>query len=190
MMLIMPAILGSTLFPLFSSREKAGNQTELTAVMRVLFWINGVISILMICSGWFIFPFVFGASFNRMYLLFVLLIPGILSITMNYPMNAWFSAANRISINIRGSIMALTIICAGDLIFLPHYGVLTASVISSAGYFCYYCYTVHMYRKEHKLPWKDFLLIRKSDLNRIRQSVRIKNQDLSPENALVQNSTP
>ena len=31
MMLILPSILGSTLFPIFSSRNKSGNTTELTS---------------------------------------------------------------------------------------------------------------------------------------------------------------
>jgi O-antigen/teichoic acid export membrane protein len=190
MMLILPAILGSTLFPIFSSGEKSGNEPELSAVIRVLFWINGGISVIIVCLGWFVFPFVFGVSFNKMYLLFVLLIPGILCITMNYPMAAWFSAARKISINIRGSILSLTIICVGDLIALPHYGILVAPVISSVGYFCFYCYTVYMYRKEYVIPWKDFLIIRKSDLNRILQTIRNKNQDLSPDISIVQNSLP
>ncbi len=189
MMLILPAILGSTLFPLFSSGEKAANSLELTAVMRVLLWLNGLISILLIGSGWFLFPVVFGDSFNLMYLLFILLIPGILSITMNYPVNAWFSAANRIDVNIKGSLLALAIICTGDLVLIPRYGILSAPMVCSAGYFCYYCYTVFMYRREHKLPWKDFLVIRKSDLRRIQMYLSNKIQDPAPEKSLVQNST-
>jgi hypothetical protein len=54
---------------------------------------------------------------------------------MNYPMTAWFSASERIEINIQGSILALIVICIGDLLTLPIYGIRAAPVISSAGYF-------------------------------------------------------
>jgi O-antigen/teichoic acid export membrane protein len=185
MLLILPAILGATVFPIFSSQNKSGNETQLTAVIRVLFFINGGICLLILCFGWYIIPLVFGSSFNNMYLLFVLLIPGILSITMNYPMAAWFSSSRRIGINIRGAVLALIVISAGDLLMLPRYGIIVAPVMSSAGYFCYYCYTVYTYRKEYAVPWKDFLLIRKSDLNRIRLSVSNKMPETFPENPII-----
>src|SRR5450755_1237850 len=125
-----------------------------------------------------------------MYMLFVFLVPGILCVTMNYPMTAWFSADKRIGINIRGSLLALIVICTGDLLTLPHYGVPAASVMSSAGYFSYYGYTMYRYRKENTFPWKDFLLIRKSDINRIRQSFGSKTQETLPENSIAQNLIP
>ena len=93
LLFILPAILGSTLFPIFSSPEKSGNENQLdrgysdfTLDQR---WNLPVIALL----GWYFIPLVFGSSFNHMYILFLFLIPGILSTTMNYPMTAWFSAA-------------------------------------------------------------------------------------------------
>jgi O-antigen/teichoic acid export membrane protein len=167
MLLILPSILGSTLFPIFSSGLKTGNTPDLTAVIRILLWINGAICLLFLCLGWYVFPRVFGSSFSNLYLLFVLLIPGILSFTMNYPLAAWFSANNRMGINIRGSILTLAVVCTGDFLILPKTGVLFAPIISSTGYFCFYCYTVYMYRKSYPVPWNEFFLIRKSDLGRI-----------------------
>jgi O-antigen/teichoic acid export membrane protein len=189
MLLILPSILGSTLFPIFSSQKKSGSESQITAGIRILLWTNGLICLLIFCFGWFVFPFVFGNSFGRMYLLFVLLIPGILCITMNYPMAAWFSASKRIDINIRGSALALIIICAGDLLMLPRWGVVAAPVVSSAGYFSFYCYTVFKYRKEYSVPWKDFLVIRRSDLFKIRHSLGNGVREPAPENPFVQNST-
>ncbi len=189
MLVILPAILGSTLFPLFSSEEKSGSQSQLTAVIRVLFWANAGICLMIVAAGWYFIPLLFGASFNLMYRLFVFLIPGILCITMNNPLGAWFSAANRIGVNLRGALLALTVICAGDLLVLPHAGIIAAPIISSAGYFSYYCYAVYMYRKENAVSWKEFLLIRKSDLLMIRQSIRSRKDEFSSENSIIQNST-
>ena len=182
MLFILPSILGATLFPIFSSQNKTDNKAGLTAVIRVLFWINGSICILILCFGWYIIPLFFGGSFNRMYFLFVLLIPGILCVTMNYPMTSWFSAAHRIGINIRGSLFALIIICVGDFVALPHYGVIAASVVSSAGYFSYYCYTLYIFRKENTVSLKDLLIIRKSDLRHIWQTIGSSVQKSASEN--------
>ena len=70
--------------------KKSGIHSQLTAVIAYSSWINGGICILIFVSDGIFFPLVFGASFNNMYLLFLFLIPGILSITMNYPMAPGF----------------------------------------------------------------------------------------------------
>jgi O-antigen/teichoic acid export membrane protein len=185
MLLVLPSILGSTLFPIFSSGEKTGNNQDLSSVIRILLWFNLIICSLILCIGWAAFPWIFGPSFNKMYVLFVLLIPGILAFTMNYPLAAWFSGGDRMATNIRGTLIALVIICAGDLLTIPALGVWFASIFSSAGYFCYFGYTLKVYRSEHPVPWKDFLVIRKSDFRRIRESVNHQIRSSRPEKAMA-----
>lgn len=187
MLLIIPSILGSTLFPIFSAGARTGNIQELTSVMRTLLWINILICVGIVGSGWYFFPIIFGSSFQSMYTLFVLLIPGILAFTLNYPLAAWFSANNRLIINIRGTIFALVVITAGDLIILPRYGVLFASAASSAGYICYYCYCVFTYRKSYSVPWNEFFLIRKSDLDRFMRSMGGRLLNAATTNPTVSN---
>jgi len=187
MLLIIPSILASTLFPIFSSAERTGNISELTSVMRILLWMNTLICIMIIGFGWYLFPLIFGPSFNSMYILFILLIPGILSFTLNYPLAAWFSADNRMGINIRGTILALVIITAGDLLILPKSGVLFAPLISSTGYICFYFYSIFTYRKMYTVPWNEFFLIRKSDLDRLIRMTRNKFLDSSTASPLASN---
>jgi len=190
MLLILPAILGSTLFPIFSSGNKSDNAFQLTVSVRVLLWINTGICVLILCFGWYLFPLFFGSSFSKMYMLFTLLIPGILCTTMNYPLTAWFAADRRIGVNVRGSLLGLIVICTGDLLSLPHFGVPAASIVSSAGYFSYFGYTLFIYRKEYDIPWKDFFVIRKSDIRRIQQSIGSKSRGTPVGNYMVQNLIP
>ena len=185
LLFVLPAILRSTLFPIFSSPEKSGNENQLTAVIRILLWINGGICLVIALLGWYFIPLVFGSSFNHMYILFLFLIPGILSTTMNYPMAAWFSAAKGMGTNIRGSVLALVVICAGDLLTLPIYGIRAAPVISSVGYFCFYCYTIYIFRKEHDIRLKEFLFLKKSDLNRILQALGKDFREPVSENPII-----
>ena len=188
MFVILPAILGSTLFSLFSSNEKSGIHSQLTVIIRVLLWINAGCCFLIFATGWYFIPLLFGSSFNSMYLLFLFLIPGILCITMNYPLSAWFSSANRMRINLQSAVLALFVICMGDLLMLPRFGIKAAPIVNSAGYFSYFCYTIYSFRKESATPWKEFLLIRKSDLNEIFRLIRSKNNKGSFENSIAQNS--
>jgi O-antigen/teichoic acid export membrane protein len=189
MLLIVPSILASTLFPIFSSQENSGTRSQLTAALRVLLWMNIGICLLIIATGWYFIPLVFGSSFSIMYILFICLIPGILCTSMNYPLSAWFSAANRIVVNLRGSLLALTVICIGDIFLLPHAGIIAAPIVSSAGYFSYYCYTLYTYRKEYKVSWSELVVIRKSDLLLTRQAIELRKDQFSAENTIIQNST-
>jgi hypothetical protein len=124
-----------------------------------------------------------------MYELFLYLIPGILCITINYPLSAWFSAGNKIKINLHSAIIAVFVICTGDLLMLAHFGVKAAPIVSSAGYFGYFCYTIFMFRKESAAAWKDFLVIRKTDLNVILQLIRSKKNILSVEKSIAKKFT-
>jgi O-antigen/teichoic acid export membrane protein len=184
MLLIIPGIVGATLFSIFTSQGKSTSVSELATAIRILLWFNGGICVLVICFGWYIIPLFFGTSFNKMYYLFVLLVPGILCVTMNYPIASWFSSNKKIGTNIRGSLLAVIVICCGDFIALPLFGVRAASVVSSAGFFSVYFYGVYIYRKEVPIPWKDLLLVRKSDFNWLLKSIGNEMQESLPENII------
>jgi O-antigen/teichoic acid export membrane protein len=185
LLFLVPAIIGSTLFPVFSSSGHSGNGKSLTQITRILLWMNGGACCLIASLGWYFIPLIFGASYDKMYILFVLLIPGILSVSMNYPITAWFSSADRINVNIRGSLLALLLICTGDLLLLPLYGILAAPLVSSAGYFSYYCYTVYILRKEYDVPLKEFLMLKKSDLRMIMKPLVNDFTEPVPENQVL-----
>ncbi len=185
MFLILPSIVGATLFSIFSSRTNSSDARELTTAIRILLWVNGGLSFLIIGFGWYFIPLFFGASFNYMYYLFILLVPGVLCVTMNYPLASWFSANKKIGVNIRGSLLAVVIICAGDIVLLPLYGVRAASAVSSAGFCGVYFYGVFTYRKEIPIPWKDLLMVRKSDFTWLLKSLRTDVQEPLPENIAV-----
>ncbi len=185
MFLILPSIVAATLFSIFSSQTESSDATELATAIRILLWVNGGLCLLIIGFGWYFIPLFFGTSFNYMYYLFILLIPGVLCVTVNYPLASWFSANKKIGVNIRGSLLAVVIICVGDIVLLPLYGVLAASVVSSAGFFSLCFYGVYTYRKEIPLPWKDLLMVRKSDFTWLLKSLRTDVQEPLPENIVV-----
>jgi O-antigen/teichoic acid export membrane protein len=119
-----------------------------------------------------------------MYILFVLLIPGILALSMNYPVAAWFSAKDRIRVNISGALIALIFILISDILILPRTSVFAASAVSSIGYFCFYFYLLTQYRKENPSYIKDFFMIRKNDLQWILQLLKAKISGISPERTI------
>ena len=90
----------------------------------------------------------YGPSFARMFVPFLLIIPGIIAMSGMYPYTAYFSGEDRIAVNIRGSLFAFAFIVIADAVFIPNYGINAAATISSIGYFIYYCYVYLVFKKE------------------------------------------
>jgi len=183
MFLILPSIFASSIFPILSSNKNRNVSEPISFSSRILFWINLLAVLPLIVFGPRLFSLLFGYSFNKMYTLFILLIPGILSITAAYPLTAYNSSRNYISKNIMGALIALVTICTGDLIFLPLTSVNTASIMSSIGYFSYYCFILFSHLRENKLSVTDFFILKKGDFKRIRLQIN----QLSPGEVGVTN---
>jgi O-antigen/teichoic acid export membrane protein len=92
-----------------------------------------------------------------MYSAFLLLIPGILAISGLYPYTAYYAGEDRIRVNIIGSFFAFTFILLADYLFIPKYGINGAALISSIGYFIYYCYVFLVFKKETRIEKKNSL---------------------------------
>jgi O-antigen/teichoic acid export membrane protein len=163
LLMVIPSILGTTLFALVA----AGENNNIKKVVRVLLWINIIISGFLALTGYWLFPFLFGKSFQSMYVIFLLLIPGLLCLTANFPLAAFNSGNNLLKRNIAGSFFALLSIMAGDYFILPRLGVWSAALISSIGYIVYFIYILLLYRKDHMFRASDFLIIRKTDITRL-----------------------
>ena len=168
---ILPTILASAVFPITAAGQKEGISNILTLLSRSIFFLYLLACLLLAFTGYRLFPFVFGESFSGMYQPFLLLIPGILSLSGLYTLTAYFAGKNKIRINIIGSVYALIVILAGDMIFIPKYGINAAALVSSIGYMVYQGYIIIMFRKEFTVPLREFFLIRSEDLKNIRNSM-------------------
>ena len=152
---ILPAIISTVLFPFVASGSQPELKKSINKFSVKLLLLYSLICLGIAASGYWLFPFVFGPSFSKMYVPFLLIIPGILSISALYPYTAYFAGANRIRENINGSLLAFVFIVASDYLFIPGYGINAAAAISSIGYFIYYCYVFLVFKKETRIEKKD-----------------------------------
>ena len=168
---ILPTILASVVFPITAEGQKDTINKLLTLLSRSIFLLYGIVCLLLALTGKWLFPFVFGESFTAMYTPFLWLIPGILSLSGIFTLTAYFAGKNRIKVNITGSVYALAVIIAGDIIFIPKYGIQAAAIISSLGYIVYQVYIIAVFKKEYQIAVADFFIFRYSDLQKIKNSI-------------------
>ena len=163
MLITVPSILASAVFPMVAGGQQDVVSGGLKILSRLLLMFVGALCIFLAVTGIWLFPYVFGQSFALMYLPFVLLIPGILSLSALYPLAAYYSGINRISVNIKASLLALAAIVTADYLFIPQFGITAAALISSFGYMLCYGYVLAVYTKAHKTSVAGFFVFRSSD---------------------------
>jgi O-antigen/teichoic acid export membrane protein len=168
---ILPTILASAVFPMTAGGQKEGINKLLTLLSRSIFFLYILVCLILALTGKWLFPFVFGESFTDMFLPFLWLIPGILSLSGIYTLTAYFAGKNRIKVNITGSVYALIVILVGDIIFIPKYGINAAALVSSIGYIVYQVYIIAVFKKEYPGSAADFFIFRSSDWQQIKRTI-------------------
>jgi O-antigen/teichoic acid export membrane protein len=154
---LLPAMISTVLFPFVASGDQPEVKSNINKFSVRLLVLYTVICTVLAVTGSWLFPLVFGPSYSKMYAPFLLIIPGILSMSGLYPYTAYFAGEDRIRVNIMGSFLAFTFIVVADYLFIPRYGINGAALISSIGYFIYYCYVFLVFKKETRIEKKDSL---------------------------------
>ena len=171
MFLILPGIMAGSLFPLIAGDHIKKAESALKVISRSIFFLYLLGCGILIMVGNWLFPFVFGKSFSGMYLPFLFLIPGILALSMVSTLAAYFSGKNKVSVNLKGSLIALIIIITGDALLIPVYGIKAAAAVSSLGYIVYNIYVLYTFDSIHKSGIIDFFYFRISDFKRLKESI-------------------
>lgn len=175
---ILPGILAGTVFPLTASGERQKVNELLATLSRIIFMFYIFCCGILAAAGYWLFPFLFGDSFQNMYVPFLLLIPGILALSTLYTLTAYNAGKNKVSTNIKGAAIALVFIIVADLAFIPLYGINAAATITSIGYIIYHIYVLTVFTNEYRTPAISFFNFKLSDLQNIRNSIfKARNQN-------------
>lgn len=160
---IIPSILAAVVFPMTASGRKEEMNEKMQILSRGLILFYSIACIFLAATGYWLFPFVFGATFNNMFHPFILLIPAILSYSVVHLLAAYYGGKKVLNVNFKGNVIALSLIVAGDILFIPVFGIIGAAIVSSIGYICYMSYMLYAHSKEYKSRFADFLFFRKTD---------------------------
>ena len=168
---ILPGILAASLFPLIAGNHINKAEDYLKTISRSIFFTYLLACGLLALVGKWLFPFVFGEGFSGMYMPFLFLIPGILALSTLYTLTAYFSGINKVSVNLKGSIVAIVFIIGGDALLIPKYGIVAAAAVSSFGYIVYHIYVLYTFNRIHKSGVIDFFYFKAGDFKKLKSSI-------------------
>ncbi len=169
--LLLPTIMAGVIFPATAGGEQGEINRSLKTITASLLFLYAIICGLLVLTGNWLFPFVFGSSFDKMYGPFLLLVPGIFALSALSLFAAYYAGKNRVRVNVQGSLCALAVVIAGDIIFIPRYGIKAAALVSSVGYTVYLLYVLMVFKREYRLGWSYFFSVKKKDLHWIKDLV-------------------
>jgi O-antigen/teichoic acid export membrane protein len=164
LLLIVPQIIASVIFPGTASgsgREELN--TSLMIISRLLSQLFLGITIFTLLFGRWLFVFVFGPTFNRMQVPFLIELPGILCLSVLALLSAYFGGKGNLRVTVVGAAFALAAVVVGDYFAVPVYGIIGAAFISTVGYFINMLYSLLQFYKDYSLSWGDFFKWRKQD---------------------------
>ncbi|HEX8279502.1 MAG TPA: polysaccharide biosynthesis C-terminal domain-containing protein [Segetibacter sp.] len=166
MLLIIPTIIASVILPHTAAEatEHIEMKQNIMRIGRIITVLYFILFLLTVLTGKLVFPFVFGETFQLMYVPFLLLIPGIWALSNMTILNAYFAGINKVKINVQGAGLALLVILAGDLIFIPQFGIFAAAIASTAGYAVNFIYLFSILQKEHPVSISKYWNLNKEDI--------------------------
>jgi O-antigen/teichoic acid export membrane protein len=125
-------------------------------------------SILMLVAGKTLLPLIYGHSFDRMYGIFVCLIPGLFAVCSSTFLTAWFYGAGRLKYNLISGCIQLGTAAGAFFLLVRVWDVRGAALafslasLASMGYDCF------VFRKETPYGFRHLLLPQRSDWRMIR----------------------
>lgn len=171
MFFVFPGILAGVVFPLTAGGMREHVNNVLMILSRSILFVYGIACLILVVTGYWLFPFIFGDTFRNMYLPFLFLIPGILGLSTLYTLTAYYAGKNRVMVNLKGALITLFAIITGDALFIPLYGTNAAAAVSSVGYIIYHIYVLSIFSKEYNTPVIGFFMFKFSDIPKMKKSI-------------------
>ncbi len=173
MLLIIPTIISSVVFPhTAGGMHLAEMKDNIMRIGRITTVVYVVLIIVIAILGNWMFPFVFGKTYNLMYAPILLLLPGIWALSNLFILSAYFGGTNQVRVNIKGAALGLLVIILGDFLFIKKYGIQAAAVVSTLGYFVNFLYSFHNMKKEHQVSITEYWMLNKEDIKWLRATIQ------------------
>jgi Na+-driven multidrug efflux pump len=87
-------------------------------------------------------------------------------------LSAFFSGVGKLKINVNGAVLALLVMIVGDFLFVPHFGIIAAAIVSTVSYTVNLFYSLYFFNKDHDIHIVDFFRWRKEDYAWLRLLVK------------------
>ncbi|MCF8340340.1 MAG: oligosaccharide flippase family protein [Chitinophagaceae bacterium] len=165
---ILPTLLAALIMPKVGKIDFKNQNIE--RLIRLIFSFNVFGALLLAFSSFYLIPLIFGKEFTRSILPFCLILPGIVLLSLQIILSAYFSGKGEIKTNLITSIVLLIVIILLDLLLIPRFGIIGASIASSFAYSISGLFTYFLYCRSVNYSFRK-IIIDTSDLKWIKSKI-------------------
>jgi O-antigen/teichoic acid export membrane protein len=152
------------LIPYIAESSSDQHNEIVERIARLNLTISIVAAIGIISTSWLFIPWVFGKSFALAVPATQVLAIGILFISQRLVFSGYFKAINEMKYPVRASWAGVVITVIMDLLLIPKYGIVGASIATCGAYGVTSFYLIRMAQKKLGFSLTHIFLIRKSDI--------------------------
>ncbi len=120
----------------------------------------------------FIIPLLYGAEFTKSAFLFKILLAGIVPFSLTTILASYFAGTGRIRVNLFCSLIGFLVCLMFDLILIPKFGNTGAAIATVIAYFASTAFIVFIYLKRTDTRLGDLLILRKEDVNMLKNKIQ------------------
>ncbi len=165
MLLVVPQIIGSAVYPQVSSGKDLSLVSRIiTLLIKAFALLFLFVFLFVLFIGKWLFPFLFGNTFQQVYVPLLLLLPGIYSLAIISFISNYFSGQGNVKISLAAASVGLAVVATGDALFVPQYGIRAAAMVSSVGYCVMFLPYLVRFKKSSALSLHQFFLPNRNDV--------------------------
>jgi O-antigen/teichoic acid export membrane protein len=161
--LLVPTYVATPIFFTVDEPGRTEGLSRLALLSRVLFVGNALLVLLALGLGSFLFERIYGESFDKLFPSFLGLSAGILALSVNRIICAFWAREGQVRWNVIGNGITLIVIIALDAIYIKDYGIEGAAVISSIGYTLFLLFNLYLMKTRYGANLSTFFLPHRSD---------------------------
>lgn len=146
-----PILAAHSLFPAIAEGIAMNSNiaTKISALVPIYFWCGICFCLLVSACGYWLFPFLYGPTFDKMFGCFLLLSPGVLAYAASFPLTPYFSGTNQNGIVTQAACIAIGIMILIDVLLIPYFSVSGAAVGCSVAYIAYFLQLWFIFKRQY-----------------------------------------
>jgi O-antigen/teichoic acid export membrane protein len=167
LLILVPSIIGSLVFPYSAGSGDAMGVSKVQQLCRAITIIFVPVTLVIVLTGYWILPWVFGEGFNLMYVALLLYMPGFFALSIVTVLAAHLGGRRMLKANLLAALLALIVVVTGDVLAIPSFGINAAAAASSIGYIACCIYLVWLFKIKFDCNTKDFFMVQKQEIKYI-----------------------
>lgn len=169
---IVMSVLYYPFIALVAGAGKEKMKDSLLFLVRIANTLVLLACIFILATGSWLFPFIFGNSFDGMYGIFIGFLPGLFAVCASTFFTAWYFGSGQLTVNLISACIQFGATLLFFFLFVKNGNTAGAAYAFSLAVWLSLAYELLVFSRSGRYPLRDFLFIGTADLSRITRLIR------------------